>query len=39
MKLKAVLAALALAAILPVAAYADEISPSDKANGRARVRR
>lgn len=33
MKLKAVLAALALAAILPVAAYADEISPSDKANG------
>lgn len=33
MKLKAVLAALAIAAILPVAAYADEISPSDKANG------
>jgi hypothetical protein len=33
MKLKAVLAALAVAAILPVAAYADEISPSDKANG------
>ncbi len=33
MKLKAVLAALAVAAILPVAAYADEASPSDKANG------
>jgi hypothetical protein len=33
MKLKAILAALAVAAMLPVAAYADEISPSDKANG------
>ena len=33
MKLKALLAALAVAAILPVAALADEASPSDKANG------
>ena len=33
MKLKALLAALAIAAVLPVAAYADEASPSDKANG------
>jgi hypothetical protein len=33
MKLKSLLAALAVAAILPVAAYADEASPSDKANG------
>lgn len=33
MKVKALLAALATAAILPVAAYADEASPSDKANG------
>ena len=33
MKLKALVAALALAAILPVAALADEASPSDKANG------
>jgi hypothetical protein len=33
MKLKALVAALAVAAILPVAALADEASPSDKANG------
>jgi hypothetical protein len=33
MKLKALFAALAVAAILPVAALADEASPSDKANG------
>lgn len=33
MKLKALVAALAIAAILPVAAQADEASPSDKANG------
>ena len=33
MKVKAFLASLAVAAILPVAAYADEASPSDKANG------
>ena len=33
MKLKALVAALAIAAILPVAALADEASPSDKANG------
>jgi hypothetical protein len=33
MKLKVLLAALAIAAILPVAALADEASPSDKANG------
>ena len=34
MKLKSLLAALAVAAILPVAAYADEAAtPSDKANG------
>ena len=33
MKLKALLAALAVAAILPVAAFADPASPSDKANG------
>jgi hypothetical protein len=33
MKLKALFAALAIAAILPVAALADEASPSDKANG------
>jgi hypothetical protein len=33
MKLKSLLAALAVAAVLPVAAYADEVSPSDKANG------
>jgi len=33
MKLKALFAALAVAAILPVAALADEVSPSDKANG------
>ena len=33
MKVKTLLAALATAAILPVAAYADEASPSDKANG------
>jgi hypothetical protein len=33
MKLKALFAALAVAAILPVAALADPASPSDKANG------
>ena len=33
MKLKALFAALAVAAILPVAALADEASPSDKVNG------
>ena len=33
MKLKALVAALAIAAILPVAALADDASPSDKANG------
>ena len=33
MKLKALVAALAVAAILPMAALADEPSPSDKANG------
>ncbi len=33
MKLKALVAALAVAAILPVAALADEASPTDKANG------
>ena len=33
MKLKALFAALAIAAILPVAALADPASPSDKANG------
>ena len=33
MKLKAFVAALAVAAILPMAALADEPSPSDKANG------
>jgi hypothetical protein len=33
MKLKALFAALAVAAILPVAAFADPASPSDKANG------
>lgn len=33
MKLKALFAALAVAAVLPVAALADEASPSDKANG------
>lgn len=33
MKLKAFLAALAVAAVLPVAALAEEASPSDKANG------
>ncbi|HEX4929644.1 MAG TPA: hypothetical protein VFV62_02965 [Gaiellaceae bacterium] len=33
MKLKALLAALAVAAVLPVAALADTASPSDKANG------
>jgi len=33
MRLKALFAALAVAAILPVAALADEASPSDKANG------
>jgi hypothetical protein len=33
MKIKALVAALAVAAILPVAALADEASPSDKANG------
>jgi hypothetical protein len=33
MKLKALFAAFAVAAILPVAALADEASPSDKANG------
>jgi hypothetical protein len=33
MKLKALMAALAVAAILPVAASADTTSPSDKANG------
>ena len=33
MKLKALFAALAVAAILPVAALADDASPSDKANG------
>ena len=33
MKLKALLAALSVAAILPVAAFADPASPSDKANG------
>ena len=33
MKLKALLAALSVAAILPVAALADPASPSDKANG------
>jgi len=33
MRLKALLAALAVAAILPVAAFADPASPSDKANG------
>jgi hypothetical protein len=33
MKLKALVAAFAVAAILPVAALADEASPSDKANG------
>ena len=33
MKLKALIAALAVAAVLPAAAFADEVSPSDKANG------
>lgn len=33
MKLKALLAALAVAAVLPVAAQADPAAPSDKANG------
>ena len=33
MKFTAFVAALAVAAILPVAAFADEVSPSDKANG------
>ena len=33
MKLKALFAALAVAAILPVAALADEVTPADKANG------
>lgn len=33
MKLKALIAALAVAAVLPAAAFADEASPSDKANG------
>ena len=33
MKFSAFVAALAVAAILPVAAFADEVSPSDKANG------
>ncbi|MGH3071678.1 MAG: hypothetical protein ACRDNB_05320 [Gaiellaceae bacterium] len=33
MKLKALLAALAVSAVLPAAAFADEASPSDKANG------
>ena len=38
MKLKALVAALAVAAILPMAALADEPSPSDKANGARPVR-
>ena len=33
MKLKTFVAALAVAAVLPVAAFAEEVSPSDKANG------
>ena len=33
MKLKALMAALAVAAVLPMAASADTVSPSDKANG------